>query len=279
MSAIPRSCRCSSRTRRRFASADARRRRCTSSCAAPTCVLYSSDEAFACTSCRPGTDAEQRHVRPAQHQPDPDDTDRPQACARLGVSPSVIENALANAYNQQQVSTISRRDQRVLGGHGDRAERAARRLGAGQVHRAGLRTRRGHLTDVATFEHTAWPLSIAHSGQMASVTISFNLAGHLARRRDSSGEQDRRQGLAGDDHLRLRRHGTGVPAVLAGSRHPAADHRVHHLYLFSGSCAESFVHPITLLTGLPFAAFGALARRSTSRRWSSACTGTSGSSC
>ena len=36
------------------------------------------------------------------------------------------------------------------------------------------------LSDVATFEATTGPLSVAHSGQMASVTISFNLAPNIS---------------------------------------------------------------------------------------------------
>ena len=95
----------------------------------------------------------------------------------MGTTPSAIEQALANAYNQQQVSTIFMPTNQytvvmetVPSAQVDAIGRSSistcRRQAAQQVP----------LTDVATSSTTTGPLSVAHSGQMASMTISFNLA-------------------------------------------------------------------------------------------------------
>ena len=114
------------------------------------------------------------------------------------------------------------------------------------------------LPEVATFELTTGPLSVAHSGQMASMTISFNLAaGRVARRRDGGGAADRAGDAAGVDHRRVLGHGAGVPGIAEGNGDPAPI-TIFIIYIILGILYESFIHPVTILTGLPFAAFGAL---------------------
>src|SRR5262249_47166668 len=114
------------------------------------------------------------------------------------------------------------------------------------------------LTDVAYFEHVTGPLSIAHSGQMASVTISFNLAPGVSL------------GAAVDQVNKLARE--SLPATIttgfSGTAQAFQDSQqglgmlllitVFIIYIILGILYESFIHPITILTGLPFAAFGAL---------------------
>ena len=114
------------------------------------------------------------------------------------------------------------------------------------------------LTDVATFEQTTGPLSIAHSGQMASVTISFNLAPNVSL------------GAATVEVNEIARQ--VLPATITGGFSGTAQAfqdsqqglgillliTVFIIYIILGILYESFIHPITILTGLPFAAFGAL---------------------
>src|SRR5262249_28655478 len=99
-----------------------------------------------------------------------------QRALSLGTTPQGIESALANAYNQQQVSTIftPTNEYFVVMETVPSAQ-----LDAGALDHFFVPAANGKqipLSDVAYFEHTTGPLSIAHSGQMASVTISFNLA-------------------------------------------------------------------------------------------------------
>ncbi len=183
--------------------------------------------------------------------------DRQRALA-LGVSPSAIENALANAYNQQQVSTIftATNEYWVVMEAVPSAQEDAVSLQHFFVPATG--GKQVPLSDVATFEATTGPLSIAHSGQMASVTISFNLAPNVSL------------GGATDDVNRIARQ--LLPATITGGFSGTAQAfqdsqqgmgillliTVFIIYIILGILYESFIHPITILTGLPFAAFGAL---------------------
>ena len=181
-----------------------------------------------------------------------------QRALTLGVTPQAIEQALANAYNQQQVSTIftPTNEYYVVMETVPSAQLDAHALEKFFVPASG--GRQIPLTDVAYFEETTGPLSVAHSGQMASVTISFNLAAGVSL------------GAATDDVNRIAR--TMLPATITGGFSGTAaafqDSQqgmgllliitVFIIYIILGILYESFIHPITILTGLPFAAFGAL---------------------
>ncbi len=181
-----------------------------------------------------------------------------QRALSLGVSPSAIENALADAYNQQQVSTIftPTNEYWVVMETVPSAQLDATALEHFFV--PGTNRAAVPLTDVAYFENTTGPLSVAHSGQMASVTISFNLAPGVAL------------GAATDEVNRIARQ--SLPATITGGFSGTAQAfqdsqrgmglllliTVFIIYIILGILYESFIHPITILTGLPFAAFGAL---------------------
>jgi hydrophobic/amphiphilic exporter-1 (mainly G- bacteria), HAE1 family len=176
----------------------------------------------------------------------------------LGVSPTAIESALANAYNEQQVSTIytPTNEYWVVMEAVPAAQEDANALGRFYVpNNAGKMI---PLSDVAYFEHTVGPLSVAHSGQMASVTISFNLApnvslgaavdqvNRIARQTLPATITARFSGTA--KAFEASQQGMGILFVIT----------VFIIYIILGILYESFIHPITILTGLPFAAFGAL---------------------
>ena len=177
---------------------------------------------------------------------------------KLGVSPATIENALANAYNQQQVSTIytPTNEYWVVMETVPGAQLDAHALEHFFVPTGGGKMI--PLTAVADFEHVFGPLSIAHSGRMASVTISFNLATgvSLGVAVDRVNEVARRTlpatlttGFAGTAQaFQASQQGLGILLVIT----------VFLIYMILGILYESFIHPITILSGLPFAAFGAL---------------------
>ncbi|HWH52525.1 MAG TPA: efflux RND transporter permease subunit [Gemmatimonadaceae bacterium] len=181
-----------------------------------------------------------------------------QRALSLGVTPQSIEQALANAYNQQQVSTIftPTNEYYVVMETVPSAQLDAHALEKFFVPASG--GRQIPLTDVAYFEETTGPLSVAHSGQMASVTISFNLAAGVSL------------GAATADVDRIAR--TMLPATITGGFSGTAAAfqasqqgmglllviTIFIIYIILGILYESFIHPITILTGLPFAAFGAL---------------------
>jgi len=178
--------------------------------------------------------------------------------ASLGVSPTGIEQALANAYNQQQVSTIFMPTNQYLV---VMETVPSAQLDASALEHFFVPAPNGKqvpLTDVAWFEQTTGPLSVAHSGQMASMTISFNLAPGVSL------------GAATDEVARTGRQ--TLPATItgqfAGTAAAFQDSQqgmgllllitIFIIYIILGILYESFIHPVTILTGLPFAAFGAL---------------------
>ena len=185
------------------------------------------------------------------------DIDREQA-GQLGVSASEIENTLYDAYGQKQVSTIytSTNNYWVV-----MELLPEYQQDVGSLGKLWVRSTQGKvvpLSAVAKFTTGVGPVTVNHSGQLPSVTISFDLAPGV-----SLG-----QGL-GD----VRREAAGVlPASVTGAFAGTAEAflstqqglvillllAVFVIYVILGVLYESFIHPITILSGLPFAAFGAL---------------------
>jgi HAE1 family hydrophobic/amphiphilic exporter-1 len=183
--------------------------------------------------------------------------DRARALAK-GVTPLGIAQALANAYNQQQVSTIfmPTNQYTVVMEAVPSAQTDASVLEHFYVPASG--GRQIPLTEVATLEMTTGPQSVAHSGQMASMTIFFNLAQGVSL------------GAATLEVERIARE-TLPPNITGGFSGTAQAFQdsqkgmgillmitIFIIYIILGILYESFIHPITILTGLPFAAFGAL---------------------
>jgi HAE1 family hydrophobic/amphiphilic exporter-1 len=186
------------------------------------------------------------------------DIDRDKA-AVLGVSPAQIELALSSAFGTRQVSTIyaPTNDYQVI----------LELLPEFQTDPSWLdtlyiRSSNGQLiqlTSVAKMTRNVGPLSVNHTGQLPSVTISFNLApgfslgpavaevGKLAREVLPSDISTSFQGTAQAFQSSL--GGLGLLLVMA----------LVVMYLILGILYESFIHPITILSALPFAGFGALA--------------------
>ncbi|HEY2329166.1 MAG TPA: efflux RND transporter permease subunit [Verrucomicrobiae bacterium] len=190
--------------------------------------------------------------------------DRDKAAA-LGVTPQQIENALYDAYGERQASTI----------YGDVAEywvvfevEPQYQLDPAALSQlyitsssAGTNaaSRLIPLSAVAKLTRSLGPTSIAHVGQLPAVTISFNLAPGVSL----GTAVDRLQKVEADLHL---------PATITGSFQGSAQVfqassqglillllvSIIIIYIILGILYESFIHPITILSGLPSAGFGAL---------------------
>jgi multidrug efflux pump subunit AcrB len=183
--------------------------------------------------------------------------DRDRAGA-LGVTPAAIEQALATAYNSQQVSTIytTSNEYWVLMEVLPKDQLDATALAKLYVH--GSSGQLVPLSQVADFERGVGPLSVAHSGQLPSVTISFNVPpnGSLGAA-VAAVSRIARQTLPG----RITTGFSGTAQAFQSSQQGLGALlliTVFVIYVILGILYESFIHPITILTGLPFAAFGAL---------------------
>jgi len=186
------------------------------------------------------------------------DIDRDKASA-LGVSAYQIENALATSYGNRQISTIYAPN--------DAYQVIMELAPAYQANPDALsmlyvRASGDQLVPLDTLVRravTVGPLSINHSGQSPSVTLSFNLRPgaslgpvvdaiqELARMELPASIFTSFQGEAQAFQSSL----TGLAALLAMA--------VLVIYIVLGILYESFIHPLTILSGLPSAGAGALA--------------------
>ncbi len=177
----------------------------------------------------------------------------------LGVSAQQIEMALNNAYGARQVSTIYTATNQfwvIL-------ELAPRfQTDPSVLPLLYVRSSTGALVPlnaVAKLAHGVGPLQVAHLGQLTSVTFSFDL----------------RPGVALSQAIReveVAMRDLQVPATLTGTFSGTAQAYQSSLqgmgillllsivviYLVLGILYESFIHPLTILSGLPTAGLGAL---------------------
>jgi HAE1 family hydrophobic/amphiphilic exporter-1 len=184
--------------------------------------------------------------------------DRDRASA-LGVSAQSIENTLYDAYGARQVSTIYAPTNQfwVVMELEPRFQTDPSALALLYVRSAtGALV---PLNSVATLKPTVGPLAITHLGQLPSVTISFDLKPGVvigeAIKEINRATADMRlpatingtyQGTAQAFQASLR--GMGILLAMA----------ILVIYLVLGILYESFIHPLTILSGLPTAGFGAL---------------------
>ncbi len=178
--------------------------------------------------------------------------------ATLGITPQQIEDALYSAYGSRQVSTIYTPTNQyfVIMEMAPEFQQTAEALSL--VYLRGKAGGSVPLDAVATLRHEVGPLTVNHLGQVPAVTISFNLKpGYslgaaaelitdLARRELPSTVSYGFQGSAQAFASSMR--GLGLLLVLA----------VLVIYIVLGILYEDFIHPLTILSGLPAAGFGAL---------------------
>jgi HAE1 family hydrophobic/amphiphilic exporter-1 len=186
------------------------------------------------------------------------DIDRNKASA-LGVTADQVESALYNAYGSRQVSTIYTPSNQYwvileLDPQYQRDPTALSRLY--------IRSASGALVPldaVAALRLGVGPLTVTHLGQLPSVTISFNVKPGVSLG-EAVAQVDRlRQELRPPATLNMSFQGT-AQAFQASLKGQGLLLLVTLLviYIVLGVLYESFVHPLTILSGLPSAGVGAL---------------------
>jgi HAE1 family hydrophobic/amphiphilic exporter-1 len=178
--------------------------------------------------------------------------------AALGVSPQQIEATLYNAYGGRQISTLyGATDQYyVLLELDPRFQRDVNALRSLYVQASSGRMVPIHA--VADINIGVGPVSVNHYGQLPSVVLSFNLAPNV-----SVGEAVTRV-----EQLAREMLPSGITALMAGSAKAFQDAfqtlpillviTILVIYMVLAILYEHYGHPITILTALPFAGFGAL---------------------
>ncbi len=184
--------------------------------------------------------------------------DRDHASA-LGVTAQDIETALNDAYGSRQVSNIytPNNEYFVIMELLPQFQQDINALRMLYVKSSATHTL-VPLSTVATLTQTVGPLAINHSGQLPSVTISFN-----TRPGSALGEATTAIQAAAATTVP-----PGITTSFSGTAQAFQQSQqglvallilaVFVIYMVLGILYESFIHPLTILTGLPFAAFGAL---------------------
>ncbi len=185
------------------------------------------------------------------------DIDRDKATS-LGITAQQVENTLYSAFGAQQVSTLYTPTNQyyVILEVEEKYQRDPQALSMLYLH-----SNSGKLVPleaVARLRRTVGPLTVAHLGQLPAVTISFNLAdgvslsdvteriNKLASTELPADISSTFQGTAAAFTSSL--NGLGLLLIVA----------VLVIYIVLGVLYEDFVHPATILSGLPSASFGAL---------------------
>ncbi len=185
--------------------------------------------------------------------------DRDQANT-LGISVDAIRSALFSAFGERQVSTIylpvdtyqvimevapdAKMDESALSG----------------IY---VRSNTGALVPLSSFttvERSVGPTAINHVGQLQAVTVSFNLAPGAALG-DATAKIDAAREVIQMPLSIITTYG-GDAAVFKssqGSQMILVVAALLVIYILLGVLYESYIHPITILAGLPSAAVGALA--------------------
>ncbi|MFL5482458.1 MAG: efflux RND transporter permease subunit [Gemmatimonadaceae bacterium] len=176
----------------------------------------------------------------------------------LGVNAQQIESALYNAYGSRQVSTIYTPNNQYMVVM-ELLPQFQQDINA--LRMLYVRSDKGDLVPlsaVATLTQNVGPLAITHSGQLPSVTISFNTKPDVALGQATAAvEAAASQVVPGDITTQF----SGTAQAFQASQQGLLALlilAVFVIYMVLGILYESFIHPATILTGLPFAAFGAL---------------------
>jgi HAE1 family hydrophobic/amphiphilic exporter-1 len=177
----------------------------------------------------------------------------------LGVQIQDIRTALYSTFGERQVSTIytaSDSYQVIMqAADADRRDESA-------FAKIFLRAKGGALvplSSIATVERKVGPVAINHAGQLQSITITFNLAAGAPL------------GEAAKKMERFRNEAAIPASILSQWAGDAAAFEKSQasqvwllvsallvIYVLLGVLYESYIHPITILAGIPSAAIGAL---------------------
>jgi HAE1 family hydrophobic/amphiphilic exporter-1 len=177
----------------------------------------------------------------------------------LGVNPDTIANTLYDAYGNRRVTTITAASDQydvIL----EVLPQDQRDPGALQsLYIRSMEGKMVPLSAVTEMKQTVAPLSVNHIGQLPAVNFQFNLRPGVALSEATKLIDQAAAQIGLPDTMNFSYQGTaaafqdslrdlGVLLLIA----------VLVIYLVLGILYESFIHPITILSGLPSAGLGAL---------------------
>jgi hydrophobe/amphiphile efflux-1 (HAE1) family protein len=181
------------------------------------------------------------------------------AASRLGISPSLIDQTLYDAFGQRQVANIYTSTSQykvvleVQPQYQDNPDALSKIFIAGPG---------GTQIPISTFAHfssKAESLSVNHQGQFPAVTLSFNLAPGYAIGQAVDAIQQMQEQLHLPATIDGAFQGTAQAFKASLSSTPLlVAAAILVVYIVLGVLYESYIHPITILSALPSAGVGAL---------------------
>jgi hydrophobic/amphiphilic exporter-1 (mainly G- bacteria), HAE1 family len=183
--------------------------------------------------------------------------DRDKAGA-MGVNANLIENALYDAYGPRWVSTIygSINEYKVLLELEPRYQRDPRALSL--LYFKNATGKLIPLDTLANFKTETGPQTINHYGQLPAATISFNLKPEASLGVAVDQVQDIASRTLPDDIATQFQGAAKAFQSSLGNLWVLLIIAIMVVYIVLGILYESYIHPITILSGLPSAGFGAL---------------------
>ena len=180
------------------------------------------------------------------------------AAARFQLTPGQIETALYNAYGSRQVSTIYTPQNEywvIL----ELLPEFQKDLDA--LSMLYVRSKTGQLVPLSSVTRvapTVGPMLVNHTGQLPSVTVAFNTKLGVSLGEATDAVQAAARTILPED----------VTGQFYGAAQVFQDTQkglitlfiiaIFVIYIVLGILYESFIHPLTILSGIPFAAFGAV---------------------
>ncbi len=179
--------------------------------------------------------------------------------AALGISSQQVEQALFNAFGGRQVSTLyGAQDQYAVMLEIDRKYQADVKA-MDSLFITAPNGAMVPLNSLAEIKNSVGPVSVAHVGQLPGVVLSFNLAPGV-----SVGDA-----VTAINEIAAEVAPAGVSTAFTGSAKAFQEAfrslpilmlvTILLIYMILAILYEHYGHPLTILTALPFAGFGALA--------------------
>jgi len=181
------------------------------------------------------------------------------AAAAFGVTPAAIESALGAAFGGQQISTIYGTSNQYWVMLELLPQYQQQALDLSRLYVTGTNNTLVPLSAVTRMRSGTQALSVNHLGQLPAVTISFNLSAGTSLSDAVTSLGNVQQQLGSPPGITGSFQGTaqafqssmsnmGMLLLIA----------IITVYIILGILYESFIHPLTILSGLPSAAVGAL---------------------
>jgi multidrug efflux pump subunit AcrB len=187
------------------------------------------------------------------------DVDR-DAAYRLGLSASLIDQTLYDAFGQRQVATIytaTNQYKVVLEVQPQFQNDTTTALS--KLYVSGPNGAQVPLSAVSHLASKVTPLSVSHQGVFPAVTLSFNLAPGVALGQAVEALRATAERLHAPPTLNGSFQGTAQAFQASLSSMPLlVAAAILVVYIVLGVLYESYIHPITILSALPSAGVGAL---------------------